>query len=464
MKKKICIILGIVIFTASMLFGVFLFLKNYYKDLFSANTWINDIYCTGKSIDDVNEVLVKNSTVPSINIQLMDGTVYSYELSEDEYSVSYIEALKVIKEEQREAISANDNFHIIEDGHYEFDQELIKKSVSNLDFISQCNAFDQLGVYISFSENEFVLHDNTKNIFDKDKAVNAIVEAIIHGEEMISMDSFYYDMAVTDEMLAAIDLYNKIEAFARISFEYDFGNDNEIIDKSVLVGFIAKDNNNNVLSDNNNNLIIDENAVRDFILSLCEKYDTFNVAREFNSYEQGIITIPGGTYGNKIDAGKEYEFLLTALKNTTEKVYRTPEYIEKALYQGKDDIGPDYVEIDMTSQTLYVFLDRELVFSTPVVTGNVSKDDATPEAVCYVAGKYRNRILKGEDYEQPVKYWVPIYMSKIGIHDASWRKKSEFKPETYLNHGSHGCINVQSSVMPDLYKLLFKGMPVIMHY
>ena len=83
MKKKISIFVGII--SVLLFISIFtqMFFNNYYKNLFSANTWINDVYCTGKSIDEVNKALIANSTVPSIDIVLVDGTVYSYEQSAD---------------------------------------------------------------------------------------------------------------------------------------------------------------------------------------------------------------------------------------------------------------------------------------------------------------------------------------------------------------------------------------------
>ena len=50
----------------------------------------------------------------------------------------------------------------------------------------------------------------------------------------------------------------------------------------------------------------------------------------------------------------------------------------------------------------------------------------------------------------------------IGIHDADWR--DEFGGEIYKTNGSHGCINVPSEVMPELYDMVELGTPVIMFY
>ncbi|MDE6937534.1 MAG: L,D-transpeptidase, partial [Lachnospiraceae bacterium] len=50
----------------------------------------------------------------------------------------------------------------------------------------------------------------------------------------------------------------------------------------------------------------------------------------------------------------------------------------------------------------------------------------------------------------------------IGFHDASWQ--ASFGGQRYRTHGSHGCVNLPTSVAGQLYELLMDGMPVICHY
>ena len=85
----------------------------------------------------------------------------------------------------------------------------------------------------------------------------------------------------------------------------------------------------------------------------------------------------------------------------------------------------------------------------------------TPAGVNYVNNKQRNRVLRGEGYASPVKYWVPV-KGAIGIHDANWR--SEFGGEIYKTNGSHGCINTPTEIMSQLYDAVEIGTPVIMFY
>ena len=139
---------------------------------------------------------------------------------------------------------------------------------------------------------------------------------------------------------------------------------------------------------------------------------------------------------------------------------RIPEYSKRAAAQGLDDIGPNYVEVDMEHQRLYYIEDEVVKFETDIVTGNEMRKMSTPQMICTVYGKQKNRVLRGPGYASPVKYWMPIYRG-IGLHDANWR--SEFGGEIYKTNGSHGCINIPSDRMEELYNMVEVGTPVILY-
>ena len=164
-----------------------------------------------------------------------------------------------------------------------------------------------------------------------------------------------------------------------------------------------------------------------------------------------------GNYGTQIHKQKEVAYLMNYLNEPIE-IVREPVYIKDVTYQDSNVIEKTYVEVDMTQQKMYFFLEGEKVLETDVVTGCTSKNMGTPEMVCYINYKIRNRYLKGRYF---VNYWVPVY-GGIGLHDATWR--DEFGGEIYIKNGSHGCINTPLEKMAELYDMLEVGMPVVIHY
>jgi hypothetical protein len=108
---------------------------------------------------------------------------------------------------------------------------------------------------------------------------------------------------------------------------------------------------------------------------------------------------------------------------------------------------------------MWYYKDGALLVETPVVTGNVSAGNASPEGVFCLVGKEENATLVGEDYQTPVSYWMPFY-GGVGIHDAdSWR--STYGGEIYLTSGSHGCINTPTSQAAIIYRNIEIGTPIV---
>ena len=216
----------------------------------------------------------------------------------------------------------------------------------------------------------------------------------------------------------------------------------------------------NFVFDPQGNLCVDEEKIGAFVEELADRYDTVGASRQFQSTRGDIITVEGGIYGNEIDREAEKEYLLDAFVSRKREIH-TPVYSKMAKEQGSDDIGDTYIEVDMTDQKLYYYVDGELVIETPVVTGNTSLRRGTPSGTNYVYAKQRNRTLRGPDYASFVKYWIPV-CGNIGIHDASWR--STYGGEIYKRNGSHGCINTPHDEVSKLYEMVEVGTPCIMFY
>ena len=69
--------------------------------------------------------------------------------------------------------------------------------------------------------------------------------------------------------------------------------------------------------------------------------------------------------------------------------------------------------------------------------------------------------MVGEDYSAPVNYFMP-FAYNVGFHDAPWNPT--FGGDYYIEHGSHGCINMKPQDAENLYNLVEKGTPVVAYY
>ena len=82
--------------------GIYLGLAGYYLERFCYGTWINGVYCTGKTVDEVNAELVMLATYDKITIIDRNNSQYEVALEEIEYGMDYTGALKEIKGGQKE--------------------------------------------------------------------------------------------------------------------------------------------------------------------------------------------------------------------------------------------------------------------------------------------------------------------------------------------------------------------------
>lgn len=118
-----------------------------------------------------------------------------------------------------------------------------------------------------------------------------------------------------------------------------------------------------------------------------------------------------------------------------------------------------YVIVDKSEQRLYLYDDEELILSTPVTTGK----DSTPSdtGLFNIYHKETDRYLTdGKTYNSHVDYWMP-YNKGEGLHDAKWR--SVFGTESYKTSGSHGCINIPTTITDDIYEIVKIGTKVLVH-
>ena len=132
----------------------------------------------------------------------------------------------------------------------------------------------------------------------------------------------------------------------------------------------------------------------------------------------------------------------------------------KGSVWGENTIGSSYVEIDLTQQHVWVYRGGEVAVSTDCVTGKAISGNNTPNGIFAIQFKQRDAILRGEDYETPVSYWMPIFQG-VGLHDAGWR--GSFGGDIYVRSGSHGCVNLPPSAAAQIFEVVYSGEPVIVY-
>jgi hypothetical protein len=481
LRTRIIVLTFIILFL--LLFICYFLLGFYYRGGFSLNTWINGVYCTGKTVEEANRELLSQTEAPIVVLKSEKYNLTdTFNMADYGYSADYLTALNSYMDGQKSFLWIdNITFHTNHNisPAISYDENELKTAFDNaLSVRAYSDRKESYELIYSDSDDGWALYDGLSCRINTNKAFEYIKETIAqgNGETVVSLDDLdcFYDIELNEEQQQIKDTWEKLEWLFEFDIVYDMGDDNISIPKSALSSFIKKEYNAKIgisgmyypVFDEQGNFVPDEEGIATFIDDIAEMYDTYGKDREFLSTRGDVVTVPaGGTYGTLIDRAAEVKYLCDNLLSdeyhTGITKSRIPEYEKQGVVRGKNDIGDTYIEVDMTEQKMYYYADGELIIETDIVTGNTGRKMGTPEGVNYVYNKQKNRILRGQGYASPVKFWVPVKGS-IGIHDASWR--SEFGGEIYKTGGSHGCINTPTEEMTKLYDLVEIGTPVIMFY
>ena len=458
-------------FSAILLFMIFILpgliylgLAIYYQDSFMYGTWINGIYCTGKTIQEVAEELEKDFSYEEVKIYFQDEEKV-LNLSELEVSFDFISALEQYRKRQNPY-----NWYMKLLGKKEeqeffpkisFKEEKLKNWIEATDIYQGNLNLKEDCLRIVWSELGYSLKEEKALIFNVPLAMEVISSGLIQGEKTIDLMKegcfFYRDETI--EMQEIRDYFQKIQEFQSKQLVYKIKEIEKKIQPQELGSFLETDENGIPKVNKKGEFILVKSKIEEFVSQLARDYDSWH-NYQFITHDGKEIFLTKGNYGTQINQKKEVDFLIKWLVNS-EKTIREPEYLKDFTYQDKNKIDTTYIEIDMTIQKMFYFIDGVKILDTDVVTGCTKQKMGTPEMVCYIQSKSRNAILTGANYRSFVNYWMPVY-GGIGIHDASWR--DEFGGQIYIKSGSHGCINTPLERMADLFEMVEKGTPVVIHY
>lgn len=458
------LLIGVLLVTAG-----FLLLALYYRSSFPVNTWINGVYCTGKSVEQVNEELIDAQEASVIYI--VDASLACWEIKMEDADVRPDYSAQLQTYLRKNSLTGwLDNLQEpveseITAGKYVMDERKLRECFEALPFVAEERAREK-GVTLIRSEEGYALSDGNAACLDCEKAYAYLKDCLENGRNSVRLleGGCYEDNPDSDADILLREIWAKISAFTERSgrIVYDMGKETVALTSGDAANFLAADPGGIPSLDEKGGLVVSMAAVQDWVARLAAAYDTCDTERGFTATRGDVVTVKYVTYGTKLDVEAETEYLLEMLETDAEDNQpHIPAYKQKGYVRGLDDIGGTYIEVDMTNQKMYYYVEGVLTLETDVVTGDTSRRRGTPEGINYVHSKNRNCTLRGSDYESFVKYWVPVN-GGIGIHDASWR--SQFGGEIYKRNGSHGCINTPTDVMAELYDMIEVGIPVIMFY
>jgi vancomycin resistance protein YoaR len=335
-----------------------------------------------------------------------------------------------------------------------YDDKLLKSYVDLVKGLKEENMTEPVNATIVYGENGFeIVPEKLGTKVIKEKLYEAVKEAINTLQPTLSLEEagIYEEPSITSKDTRLSDAMKEMNRIAGTKITYEFGTVTEVLDGSKINEWLSYDENYQVT--------LHEEKIKEYVDYIGKTYNSFGRRRTFMTSYGEKIKLEGGDYGWWLNRPSEVEEL-TELIRKGEQTVKEPVYFQTAQQYGDDDIGNTYVEVNLTAQHLFFYKDGELIVEADFVSGNVSKDYSTPTGTYPVQYKENDAILVGEDYETPVKYWMP-FNKNIGFHDAVWR--DEFGKDIYLTRGSHGCINMPPKAAKKMFEHIKRGVAVVVY-
>ena len=454
-------------YVVGLLAVLYCLMAYYYKDGFSYGTFINGIYCTGKSIEEVNTELLNNiGEYEGLTIVDIDGKSYTVNAADVGLKYDFTDKLKEYYYSQMPILWGENLINSAKNSNFApsvyYDHEKFDKCVDAFPFFTNIPEDSRTVSIKKTADNGYELVNMRLNVLNEDYAHELITEYFTTFKNDLDLyaSGCYRNLPMDAGMIECIELFDKIDSFQDRNIVYHFGNDTEVIDRSVACDFIMTDDQGDFILDQDKKPVLDEEKLDLYVEQLAEKYDTYGKDRLFKATDGRLVTVSGGNYGNKLDVAAEKQYLHDAFIRGINEDHE-PKYEYEVPIKGRNDIGNTYIEIDLTNQKMYYYKEGRLYVETDIVSGCTANGHGTIKGTYYIYNHRQNTYLIGPDYRSYVRYWLGIYKG-YGIHDASWRSK--FGGQIYKTAGSHGCVNTPYENIKTMWESVEDGTPVVLFY
>lgn len=446
----------VVLICIVIIFLIFLLTRVFIKDTFQYSTIINGIDCSFLNIKDAEKKLEKTMNSATITMLFAEDKKYTCLGAYFDISIDNSNSLRGILSEQKDT---GKNEYTMTD-LYKVNEAKAKKYLASLSVFANDNSNKEpINAYLEWNEEKqeyYIVKETYGNKLTMETAYNYLLNSLRNGKTVID---FREVTDITPDITAnSLELKEQMENINSIldtTIEYELYNgETYTLDAKIMKDWVSR-------NDKGEYSIDIENNVTKFVDKLAKKAKYELTSTKFNATGLGTISVPFGraTYAT-VNTEKEIDRLIKQLesKKSTklEVIYNDlPDYLNINTY----------IELDLSRQNVWMYVNGECVVDSPCVTGNVATGYATPAGIYYLTYKEMNTTLEGYNadgstYSSPVTYWMP-FNGGIGFHDASWRYS--FGGNIYMTNGSHGCVNLPYWAASTIYSYINTSIPIIIY-
>ncbi|WP_054740197.1 L,D-transpeptidase family protein [Cellulosilyticum ruminicola] len=454
---KIAVIISLTVLATLLL--IYLGLAIYFIGHFYWGTKINELSVGGQSISKVEKKFTNQVKAYALTLQERGGESETIKGSDIGVDFNALEQLKGLKKKQNGfmwlfKLGGKKEYDL--DKVYTYDEAKLKNKITELKCLDDKHQMVPENASVVYEKECFIIKAGDKgNLIKQDVLLTNLEEVIKHAGKEIDLDeaACYEEATYQVDSKEIVNLEKTFNAYLKSEVTYTIGDNTETITKEQIKDWLC--------ADDKMQPQLDRKQVEGYIDTLANKYDTVGGTRHFNTSSGTTVEVSGGDYGWKIDRDKETHELVKALKGF-EPVKRTPICTQQGVAYGlANDIGGTYVEINLSSQYLWLYNNGKKVTEGSIVSGTADGRHNTPPGVYKIDYMERNATLKGPGYVCPVSFWMP-FNEDIGLHDATWR--GSFGGTIYKYNGSHGCINCPYGLVETIFNTVSSGTPVVCYH
>lgn len=449
MRKIINRVILILVLFCILTVGIFV--ASFFSTRFEYETVISGIDCSFLTVEEATEKInaeIKDKTfliTVLYKTETGDISIKKYALSSKKLNMELKTDLRELFYQEKQ--SGNRDF----EAQFDFDENELENYLLTVSELQEENFVQPQNAYLELTEDGIALEKEVYGLeIDTNSAYNYILSELQKGNFDIDITVFFEtepDIFSTDETL--IENQTKINQSlnTKITFIYS-DNTEEVLDKSTIITWLYQDT--------DGLFYFDEAKIVEYVDNLAEVSleKTSQIYFKATDLENREFTFSlSEALAPQIDKESELSFIKEAINTGGE-------YVSSFQYDKEIDTIDSYVELDITRQKVWLYVDKNCILETDCVTGNVSRGYYTPTGLYFLTYKTRGATLKGEGYASYVEYWMP-FNGNIGFHDASWR--SSFGGNIYLTNGSHGCVNLPVEAAKTLYEYINESMPIFVY-
>lgn len=308
---------------------------------------------------------------------------------------------------------------------------------------------NEIGKYIIVPEvvgNEYVT--NASTILKNTILSNLYQEKI----DLNTLDLYKKPTVYADSLTEELDSFN---SFLDIEIKYWIDEDENTLTFSDIKPWLIENRDSEGTLNCEHPFVLNDELVDEYIEQINTKFESEEKHRIFKTSTNEEVTLSRGDYKWSMDKEGLKQKIFDDIYNHR----NNKDTLDETRYQfGKIDFGGNYIEVSISEQHIWMYIDGKCAMDSDVVTGNVNQGHGTRKGVFYLDNKVKNTTLRGADYAVHVDYWMP-FDGGIGLHDASWR--SSFGGNIYTYNGSHGCVNMPKNAAKFVYENITYSMPIV---